>query len=159
MSVKREDYFQFRVMQLFRYHFSRMNALLEETELYHGQPALIFALSHKDGQSQSELSHNLGIKPSTVAVMIKRMEKTEMIIRKPDETDQRILRVHLTDKGKNALKSLIKINTQLDEECLKGFTIEEKILLGRLLEQVTNNLKDVSKDQKTKDFNCCDHIK
>ncbi|RDY23352.1 MarR family transcriptional regulator [Romboutsia maritimum] len=129
------------LMQVMRVHFLRTHSLLEETGLYHGQPPLLLLLEKENGQSQKMLADKLKVKPSTINVMIKRMEKTELIERKQDENDQRTSRIFITEKGREKCKKLYEINEEMEKECLQNFTVEEKIIIRRLLIQIKDNLK------------------
>jgi len=64
------------------------------------------------------------------------MEESGWIIKKTDSEDKRFLRIHLTGKSKKSKRSLIKEREQANKEILRDLTIEEKILLKRLLKDV-----------------------
>ena len=49
--------------------------LLEQHCFHRGQTPLIFALSHEDGRTNSELAELLEVTPATITNMVKRMEK------------------------------------------------------------------------------------
>ena len=85
--------------ELGRLHFLRTHSFLEKTGVYPGQPPLLFALYKENGQSQKDLAKKMRIKPATMTVMIKRMEKTNFIERNQDDNDQRISRIYITEKG------------------------------------------------------------
>jgi DNA-binding MarR family transcriptional regulator len=101
---------------------------------------MLFALFHKDGQSQRELSQKLRIKPATITVMLNRMEKSGLLERRPDPEDQRISRVYITDKGRKKLHEIEESMKTMEEECFTNFTTEEKIVLRRLFMQMRENL-------------------
>ncbi|SHH74224.1 DNA-binding transcriptional regulator, MarR family [Clostridium collagenovorans DSM 3089] len=136
--------------QVMRLHFLRTHSLLEKTGVYPGQPPLLYLLYKKNGRSQKELAEKMGVKPATIAVMIKRMEKNELLERKQDEKDQRVSRIFITDKGKEVCKNLIVIHKEIEEECFRNFTEEEKIILRRLLMQVRDNLQTICNGEKVK---------
>jgi len=114
--------------------------LLDKIGMYPGQPFLLFALLHLDGQSQKDLAGKLNIKAPTMATMVKRMEKSGLVERRQDGQDQRISRVYLTEKGKAVCEQLIEIKKNIDAETFHNFTEEEQILLRRLLMQIRDNL-------------------
>lgn len=143
--------------QVMRLQFVRSQPLLEKIGLYPGQPPLLFSLYKKNGQSQRELAENLGIKAATITVMIKRMEKTKMIKREQDVNDQRVSRIFITDAGIEVCKQLAIIHQEIENESFAGFTVEEKILLRRLMMQVRDNLKKVC--DKDVEVGCCGHSK
>jgi len=129
--------------QVMRFHYYRTHMLLEKFGVYPGQPPLFFTLVKQDGLSQKELSDRLHLKAATVAVMLKRMEKAGLVERRPDPEDQRILRVYLTEKGKNIHNEVKEALKSMDSECFGNFTDEEKLTLKRLLVQMRDNLVKV----------------
>ena len=46
------------------------------------------------------MARALNLSPATMTVTLKRMEKAGLVLREMDEHDQRILRVHLSEKGR-----------------------------------------------------------
>ncbi|WP_027631708.1 MarR family winged helix-turn-helix transcriptional regulator [Clostridium hydrogeniformans] len=135
--------------EVIKLHYYRAHKSLEKVGLYPGQPQLLFSLLKKDGQSQKELSGKLKVKPATITVMIKRMEKAGLIYRKSDEEDQRISRVYLTDKGKEVSGEVKELFKTINKECFSNFTDEEQVILRRLLLQIKENLKIGLEDEKS----------
>ena len=88
-------------------------------------------LQREDGISQRSISKRLGIQPPTVTVSLKRMEKMELIRREPDEKDQRVLRVYLTEKGRTVITDVQKTLKKNEEKMLTGLTESEICLLKR----------------------------
>jgi DNA-binding MarR family transcriptional regulator len=129
-------------------HYKRIHSLLEEIGLYPGQHPMLFILGHKGGQSQKELAEKLKIKPATITVMITRMEKVGLVERKQDTEDQRISRVYLTEKGKEIFSLVKEKLEEINEECFKNFTEEEKVLLRRLFLQMLENLDEANNEAK-----------
>lgn len=137
--------------KVIRLHFIRSHCLLEKTGIYPGQPPLLFSLYRQNGKSQKELAEDLQIKPATITMMIRRMEKTEFIERMQDEKDQRITRIFITEKGIEVCKKLIEINNEIEKESFQGFSEKEKDTLRVLLKRVRDNLdKSCQKKKNTK---------
>ncbi|MFD0682185.1 MULTISPECIES: MarR family winged helix-turn-helix transcriptional regulator [unclassified Paenibacillus] len=128
-------------MRVLRTHRHTMHSLLQDQEVYPGQPPLLFALSKQDGQSQKELAERLHIKPATLTVMLNRTEKNGLVERKPDDKDQRISRVYLTDKGREAHEEVRNAFKIMEAQCFENFTVEDQELLRKLLLQMYDNLK------------------
>lgn len=110
-------------------------------EVHPGQIPVFRFLSEHEGASQRELAGLLKIKPPTVNVSIQRMEKSGFVYRKPDEKDQRITRIYLTEKGKNIDKELGKLMEENEKIITSGFTESELCLLKRMLHQMMDNLE------------------
>ena len=69
---------------------------LKDMGVHPGQLPFLNIISHKEGISQRELAECLHVKPPTVAVTVKRLEKADVIYRRPDPNDMRISRIYLT---------------------------------------------------------------
>ncbi|MCY6958085.1 MarR family winged helix-turn-helix transcriptional regulator [Clostridium brassicae] len=147
MNFCEHDSLYHTFIQVIRLHYHRTHMLLEKIGIYPGQPPMLMALYHNDGQSQRELADKLKIKPSTITVMLRRMEKAELVGRRLDTEDQRVSRVYLTQQGKEICEKVKEIIKIIDSECFNGFTIEEKVLLRRLFIQMKDNL---SKEEENK---------
>lgn len=143
MSFHKSDSLNHMFFHVIRLQHYRMQALLDKVGIYPGQPPMLHALHRKDGQSQKELANKLGVKPSTITVMLRRMEKGELVERRQDADDQRISRVYLTEKGKKAWIEVKEIMKDLEAECFGNFTDEDQDLLRRLLMQMYDNLAKV----------------
>ena len=126
--------------EVIRFHYYRTHKLLEKIGVYPGQPPLLFILGKKDGQSQRELAEKLHIKAATLTIMLKRMEKAKLIERRPDENDQRVSRVYLTEQGKKVRAEAKDSLKTIETDCFSNFTPEEQILMRRLLMQMRDNL-------------------
>lgn len=137
-----KDSLYFTFLNVLRMHHHRTHILLSEIGIYQGQPPLLFTLEKDDGLSQREIADILKIAPSTINVMLKRMEKSGLLIRKQDTKDQRISRVYLTSEGKCTCKEAKKIIKEFAEECFDGFSVEEKEALKVLLHKMGDNLKN-----------------
>lgn len=127
--------------QVIRFHYHRIHVLLDKLGLYPGQPPLLLSLGRRDGQSQKDLSRIMHVKPATITVMLSRMEKADLVERRPDPDDQRISRVYLKDQGREVFKQLEATMREVEAECFANFSEEERIVLRRLLMQMRDNLK------------------
>ncbi|NLV76352.1 MAG: MarR family transcriptional regulator [Tissierellia bacterium] len=147
MEILSKDSLYYIFLEVIRFHYYRTHVLLEEIGVYPGQPPMLFILNQEDGLSQKKLANKLKIKPSTITVMLKRMEKANLIVRKKDDKDQRISRVYLTEKGKKVCEDTIKVVKQIERECFKDFTEEEKETLKSLFLKMKNNIIDVFEEE------------
>nr|MDD6335335.1 MarR family transcriptional regulator [bacterium] len=105
-----------------------------------GQPDILLFLSEHDGAMQNDLAQALSLRPASVAVTLKRMERCGLLHREPDRLDLRVSRVFLSEKGKALLAQIESIRQQTDERLLAGFTDEEKAQLDGLLSRMMDNL-------------------
>jgi DNA-binding MarR family transcriptional regulator len=126
--------------QVCRLHHSLARALLNGIGLYRGQPQLLDILHEQEGLTHTELAARLRVVPATMTKMLQRMERTGFVVRQPDEKDQRVSRVYLTDAGREVRDDMRLVLQQLAEETFADFTMEERVLMRRLLLQIRDNL-------------------
>ncbi len=142
MEVIDKNSLYYVFLEIQRLHFYRSHKLLDEIGIYHGQPPMLFILNKKNGQSQKELADMLNVKPSTITVMLGRMEKAGLVERRQDDEDQRISRVYITEEGKKVCEKAREVMKNLEEECFGNLLAEEKVILRRLLLQIRDNLQE-----------------
>lgn len=95
------------------------------------QPPVLYELYQEDNLSQRELADRVMIRPSTLTVMLKRLESNGLIQRHPDRCDQRVVRVSLTQEGKEKYRRLVAVRAHLEEISLHAFSAEETVQLVR----------------------------
>jgi DNA-binding MarR family transcriptional regulator len=130
----------FLLAQVSRLHYHRAHELLEKLGLYRGQPPVLFTLWEHDGMTHSELAQSLEITPATITRMVQRMEKAGFVHCKPDEDDQRVSRVYLTDAGRTVRTELQAVWDRMEVENFLGFGADELVVLRGLLSRIRENL-------------------
>ena len=90
----------FAIFSLARAHRAFAAELLRGFGLHPGQELLLMQLLDRDGQTQSELLDAVGLDHSTVSKSLRRMQAAGLLTREPTQSDRRVLRVSLTDKGR-----------------------------------------------------------
>ncbi len=128
------------LVQVIRSHRNTAQGLLAEVDLYPGQEFLLYNLWAEDGLAQNELAERLAVRPATLTRTLDRMEKQGFVVRRPDEEDQRVSRVYLTDTGRALEAPVCGLWSALDAATVANMSAEERMLLRRLLMQVLNNL-------------------
>ncbi|CAH0148691.1 MarR family transcriptional regulator [Bacillus sp. Soil745] len=113
---------------------------LRELNLYVGQDNLLSRLWSNDGITQMQLCEHLKCEPPTVTNMVKSLEQNGFIYRKRDEHDARVMRIYLTDKGKELKKPVEFKWKQQQEKLLYSILPEERLVLRQLMRQMENNL-------------------
>ena len=86
-----------------------------------------------EGLTAVELGMILSIDKATLSGVLERMVEGGWIEKRPDEKDRRALRIYLTEKAQEMKGQLQEERQAANDELLSGFTIEEKVLLRRLL--------------------------
>lgn len=143
--------FEMRFGRLIRMYYSRIQSQLAEVGLYRGQPPILMLLYKNDGMSQKEMACALNLSPATMTVTLKRMEKAGLVLREMDEHDQRILRVHLSEKGREMCETGESRIGVVTAELLEGFTLEEQQQLNEYLGRIARNMERVVEKEPEQD--------
>ncbi len=128
------------LVQICRAHRNKAQELLSRIDLYPGQEFLLLNLWPQDGLTHSEVAENLCVQPATITRMLDRLVKAGFVQRRTDADDQRVSRVYLTEKGHELLQPIEQVWQELEEISFANLTLEERLLLRRLLLQVNENL-------------------
>jgi DNA-binding MarR family transcriptional regulator len=123
-----------------RAHRGKMGEALTEIGLYTGQEMFLWHLWRQDGLTQSQMVERMCVQPPTISKMLDRLEKAGLVERRPDPEDTRISRVYLTEQGHRSQRAVQDIWTNLEQRISEGLSVEERIVLRRLLLQVHENL-------------------
>ena len=112
----------------------------DQVDIPRGQAALLCVVAKQDGMTQSKIAEQLSVQGATVTNMLQRLEETGLVIRRRDPDDNRLVRVYVTEAGREKERS---INAQLDDLqalIFKGLNDEERILLRKWLNQIIANI-------------------
>jgi DNA-binding MarR family transcriptional regulator len=121
---------------------------LDEVGLYRGQQFILNVLWGHEGLAHSELAHKLQVQPATITNALKRMEKAGWVVRRPDEADQRVSRVYLTDAGRGIRGAVERAWSEVDERAFAGFSPAERTQLGELLARIRENLAQAGLERR-----------
>ena len=119
---------------------SQMSDALAAIGLYAGQEMFLWHLWQEEGLTQSQLVERMCVQPPTVSKMLDRLEKAGLVERRPDAENSRLSRVYLTEQGNIQKLAVRDIWTDIEQRLIQGLSIEERIVLRRLLLQVHQNL-------------------
>jgi DNA-binding MarR family transcriptional regulator len=106
---------------------------------------LLTALYEEDGVLISVLAQKVALDKATLTGLLDRLERDDLIERKPDPSDRRAIRIFLTPKAESLRIKLIELYNQNNGMFLSILTSEEK----EIFERVVNKLEkaDFGKDR------------
>jgi len=97
------------------------------------QHLVIEALWHEDGISAKDIGKKLVFDGATLSGVLDRLAAGEWVTKKPDPEDKRVLRIFLTRKSRDLKPRLSEARDQTNKDLLNSFSLEERVLLKRLL--------------------------
>lgn len=119
---------------------ARVDAALSQHGVRVGQEFVLRELWREDGLTPGELAKRIGVETPTVTRAVQRMEAAGLARREPDPEDARLVRVRLTERGRELEGVVPEVMRQVWDEALRGFSEDEKAQLWRLMERVRANV-------------------
>ena len=95
--------------------------------------------------TMGEFSNALSVPLSTATRIADWLVENGYIQRLPDSDDRRVVRISLTDMGKELFKAIDRYIRQRIEQILSSLTDEERTILLTLVSKVVSGLKEVAK--------------
>jgi DNA-binding MarR family transcriptional regulator len=110
-----------------------------------GQNLLLERLWSEDGLTPGEIAQQLGVSTPTVVKMATRMEAGGFLERRRDDRDARLVRLHLTDRGRSVRKPLERELKQLRQQATANLTAAERRDFEAALAKMVGNLESVER--------------
>ena len=107
------------------------------------QWGMLYQLSLDDGLTIGMLSQRGGIDPPTVTGIVKRLEHSGLVERVHDREDRRVVKVFLTDEGRDIMRYLPDAVRVFHDVMMKGFSQTERQDLIMQLQKIVANLSAV----------------
>lgn len=127
-----------------RVHTAYVERRLLPLGLRTGQGAIISALGANGPCSQKDLAEYRHVSAATISVMLRRMEKVDLIERSQSEDGKGNI-IMLTDKGQQAYQALSRDMVGEPERIFEGLAPEDKQAAERIFRQVAENLVGIYK--------------
>ncbi|MBB5911842.1 DNA-binding MarR family transcriptional regulator [Nocardia transvalensis] len=108
--------------------------------VYEGQQFILRALWAEDGLTPGAVAKRLGLSTPTVTRATTRMEAAGLLRREPHETDRRLVRLYLTDRGRRLERTIEDEGERLSERALATLDGDERAALLRALRTIERNL-------------------
>lgn len=115
-------------------------AVMDQIALHRSQAMVLCKLFAQDGMTQTEIGQQLSVQGATVTDMLQRMEETGLVSRHRDFDDNRLVRVFLTDTGREKERFIVEQFFKLESAVFAGFGENERILLRQLLNRALDNM-------------------
>ena len=95
-----EDCFVFLLGKAYQHFNQEARQRLAPYGVTPAQYGLLEVLWERDGQSGAELSERLQLDSATMTGLLDRLERAELVVRRPDNADRRVNRIGLTAQGR-----------------------------------------------------------
>lgn len=99
-------------------------------------------LIYNKNMTIGELSQSMDLACSTITDLIDRMEKNNLVVRKKDEKDKRVVKVEVLPNGHEILEEVLKKRVEYLNGKLIDFSYEDKLNLKIGLRSLHDAVKD-----------------
>ena len=89
-------------------------------------PAVLVTVANNEGLSQTGLVDRTGIDRSTLADIVRRMQKKGLLQRRRTKEDARAYAVKLTDEGRRVLRTAEPLAKRVDERILEALPAKQR---------------------------------
>jgi DNA-binding MarR family transcriptional regulator len=110
------------------------------------QWGLLILLIEQDGQTIGTLSQKRAIDAPTMTGIVKRLEQSGLVARVHDHEDRRLVKVFLTDEGRDIMRFLPGAAIEFSEIMTRGLSEDEQRDLLAKLQRIIANLSAVGPD-------------
>lgn len=125
---------------------------------FRGQGRLIHLLAHNQDVSQRELANLAQVKPGSISEVLERLEKAKLVKRWRDDSDRRIVRVRLTDKGEQLWQENRATRHQFEKKMLQTVTDNERETFIRVIQKMQRQLETDYGDYLPQKGKECKHV-
>ena len=116
--------------------------MLDDLGVTYTQYLILSALWEQDGMTISAISERLWLEPSTITPAVKRLEAAGYVERRRNKTDERLVQVFLSIKGKELhAKTGCLTETLLQRS---GFTVDEMVALNDKVQKLRSGMRDAA---------------
>ena len=119
---------------------SLSDVLMDQITLHRSQAMVLCKLFVQDGMTQSEIAQQLSVQGATVTDMLQRMEEAGLVSRRRDLVDNRLVRVYLTNAGREKERFIMEQFLKLESAVFAGFDENERVWLRQLLNRALDNM-------------------
>jgi DNA-binding MarR family transcriptional regulator len=126
-----------QVCQAYR---SLSDTFTDEIAMYRAQATVLCRLYVQDGMTQSEIGDQLSVQGATVTNILQRMEESGLVSRRRDAEDNRLVRVYLTESGREKERAITEQFLKLESTVFEAISEDDRALFRRILNQMLHNM-------------------
>lgn len=108
--------------------------------MHRAQATGLCKLFIQDGMTQSEIAQQLSVQGATVTDMLQRMEEAGYVTRRRDDEDNRLVRVYVTELGREKERSIMEQFMKMEATIFANFDESERVVLRQMLNRMLHNI-------------------
>jgi MarR family transcriptional regulator, organic hydroperoxide resistance regulator len=121
---------------------------MDRIGMHRAQASLLCRLFVNNGLTQSEIAEQLSVQGATITNILQRMEEAGLVTRQRDSEDNRLVRVYLTEAGRQKERAITEQFLKLEGTIFGGINENDRVRMRAVLQQMLQNM--TTKTQRTK---------
>ncbi|WP_181687219.1 MarR family winged helix-turn-helix transcriptional regulator [Halorhabdus salina] len=117
-----------------------IEAELSTVDLGRGEYRVLFALTEREGITQSDLVERHHLEKSSIARVVAQLESKGYVEKRPDPDDRRRKRLYLTETGQTLREEIAAVKDRVESRLTAGLSPSETDALREHLRAVCRNL-------------------
>ena len=126
----------FLLAKAYQQAHGRFKELLKPYGLTNLQHLVLEGLWYQEGQTAAELGNLLVLDKATLSGVLDRMRQGGWIEKRRDPDDRRVVRLFTASKAEERRAELIALRREANDALLADFSLEEQVLLKRMLKDL-----------------------
>lgn len=149
MSSEDERHIGFLISDVARLLRTAFDRRVRRLGLTRSQWLVINRLHRRPGATQSELAEMLEVEKATAGRMVDRMEKKGWVVRRPDASDRRVNRLHLTEEADLIQLQLAQIADRTVDDALALLSAPDREQFSEWMRRVKSQLQAMLEPELT----------
>jgi MarR family transcriptional regulator, organic hydroperoxide resistance regulator len=113
---------------------------MDRIGMHRAQASLLCRLFVNNGLTQSEIAEQLSVQGATITNILQRMEEAGLVTRQRDSEDNRLVRVYLTEAGRQKERAITEQFLKLEGTIFEGVNENDRVRMRALLQQMLQNM-------------------
>ena len=113
---------------------------MDQIGMHRAQATLLCRLFVNNGMTQSEIAEQLSVQGATVTNILQRLEEAGLVTRQRDSEDNRLVRVYLTEAGRENERAITEQFLKLEGTIFDGISEDNRRQMRNLLQQMLQNM-------------------
>lgn len=114
------------------------NQIAEKYELTQSTGFVLMNINDKEGTPATKIAPMMGLKATSLSRILKRMEEDQLICRKQDENDGRLVYIHLTQEGRKKKEVAKKVVKEFNQYILDNISQRNLESFFNVMESIGN---------------------
>ena len=114
-----------------------------QNEMTWAQKKILVFLDESGPQKMSTVARQICVAMSAATAIVDKMVRADMVVREADPLDRRVIRIALSDKGKQAMQECMHVQARCFEEILERLEPAKRTELLEAFEKIHRLLSEI----------------